>query len=64
MALKISADVAGESHALARLQHTNVMPIYSVHRAGPLQAVCMPFLGATTLADTLSVLKGRATPPR
>ena len=32
VALKISADVAGESHALARLQHTNVMPVYSVHR--------------------------------
>ena len=58
VALKISADVAGESHALARLQHTNVVPIYSVHRAGELQAVCMPYFGPTTLAD-VAVAVGR-----
>ena len=45
VALKVSADVVGETQALARLQHTNIMPIYSVHRRGPLQAVCMPYLG-------------------
>jgi serine/threonine protein kinase/tetratricopeptide (TPR) repeat protein len=64
VALKVSADVAGESHALARLQHTNIVPIYSVHRRGPLQAVCMPYLGATTLADTLDSLRSQATLPR
>ena len=64
VALKVSSKMAGESHALAQLQHTNVVPIYSVHRRGALQAVCMPYLGATTLADTLAVLKDRATPPR
>ena len=46
VALKISADVIGETHALAQLQHTNIVPIYSVHRSGPLQAVCMPYLGS------------------
>jgi serine/threonine protein kinase/tetratricopeptide (TPR) repeat protein len=64
VALKVSADVAGESHALARLQHTNVVPIYSVHRCGALQAVCMPYLGATTLADTLTALKSQESLPR
>jgi eukaryotic-like serine/threonine-protein kinase len=64
VALKVSADVAGESHALARLQHTNIVPIYSVHRRGPLQAVCMPYLGATTLADTLASVRSQATLPR
>jgi serine/threonine protein kinase/tetratricopeptide (TPR) repeat protein len=64
VALKVSADVAGESHALARLQHTNIVPIYSVHRRGPLHAVCMPYLGATTLADTLSTLRSHAELPR
>jgi serine/threonine protein kinase/tetratricopeptide (TPR) repeat protein len=64
VALKVSADVAGESHALARLQHTNIVPIYSVHRRGPLQAVCMPYLGATTLADTLTSLRSQAALPR
>jgi serine/threonine protein kinase/tetratricopeptide (TPR) repeat protein len=63
VALKVSADVAGESHALGRLQHTNVVPIYSVHRFGPLQAVCMPYLGATTLADTLTALKSQDSLP-
>ena len=60
VALKVSADVAGESHALAQLQHTNIVPIYSVHRRGPLQAVCMPYLGSTTLADTLASLRSQA----
>ena len=63
VALKVSADVAGETHALAQLQHTNIVPIYSVHRRGPLQAVCMPYLGETTLADTLADLKSQARMP-
>ncbi|MCA1686885.1 MAG: serine/threonine protein kinase, partial [Planctomycetia bacterium] len=42
---------------------TNVVPVYSVHRRGPLQAVCMPYLGATTLADTLADLRSQATMP-
>jgi serine/threonine protein kinase/tetratricopeptide (TPR) repeat protein len=64
VALKVSADVAGETRALAQLQHTNIVPIYSAHRRGPLQAVCMPYLGATTLADTLSDLRSQAVLPR
>ena len=57
VALKVSADVIGETHALAQLRHTNIVPIYSVHRSGPLQAVCMPFLGSGTFADVLRELK-------
>jgi serine/threonine protein kinase/Tfp pilus assembly protein PilF len=49
--LKVSARAPGEPEVLARLQHTNVVPIYSVHRQGPLQGVCMPYFGGTTLAD-------------
>jgi serine/threonine protein kinase len=64
VALKVSADVAGESHALAQLQHTNIVPIYSVHRRESLQAVCMPYLGATTLADTLSDLRSHEGLPK
>jgi serine/threonine protein kinase/regulator of sirC expression with transglutaminase-like and TPR domain len=52
--LKVAPDIFGESQTLAQLQHTNIVPIYSIHRAGPLQAVCMPYFGATTLADVLS----------
>src|SRR5262249_29226723 len=49
VALKVAANQFGESQTLAQLQHTNVVPIYSVHRTGPLQAVCMPYSGSTAL---------------
>ena len=61
--LKISPDIDGELRNLAQLQHTNVVPIHSVHRAGPLQAVCMPYLGPTTLAHVLDTLGGRPALP-
>lgn len=63
VALKVSADVGSETHALAQLQHTNIVPIYSVHRSGPLQAVCMPYLGSTTLADVLNDIRQHQTLP-
>jgi tetratricopeptide (TPR) repeat protein len=31
------------------LQHTNIVPIYSIHRVERLQAVCMPYYGSTTI---------------
>src|SRR5262249_15155131 len=55
--LKISSDGIGESQHLAQLQHTNIVPIYSVHRAGLFQAVCMPYFGATTLEDVYTNLE-------
>ena len=63
VALKISPDLTGESRTLARLQHTNIVPIYSVHRVDSFQAVCMPFFGATTLGHLLARYRGRATLP-
>lgn len=53
VALKVSADLTGESRALAQLQHTNIVPVYSMHRTGLLQGVCMPYFGSTTMADLL-----------
>ncbi len=49
--LKITTLPFDESRALAQLQHTNIVPIYSKHRADPYQAVCMPYFGVTTLRD-------------
>ncbi len=63
VALKVSADLAGESRTLARLQHTNIVPIYSTHREGPFQAVCMPFFGITTLAHLLHRFRGNTAVP-
>jgi hypothetical protein len=56
VALKITTDWFGESYTLAQLQHTNIVPIYSVHRAPPFEAICMPYFGATTLSRILASL--------
>jgi serine/threonine protein kinase len=54
--LKVSAHTALESLLLAQLQHANIVPIHSAHRAGRLQALCMPYLGSDTLADVYRYL--------
>ncbi|MEJ7637064.1 MAG: hypothetical protein WKF75_03500 [Singulisphaera sp.] len=57
MVLKVSAIEGNEPQTLAQLQHTNIVPIYSMHedpRAG-LRAVCMPYFGGASLS---AVLKG------
>src|SRR2546428_1620333 len=61
--LKVSASFRDESQTLAQLQHTNIVPVYSIHRANPFQAVCMPYFGATTLADILDHLQGGKSLP-
>jgi serine/threonine protein kinase/Flp pilus assembly protein TadD len=63
VALKIACDIGGESQALAQMQHTNIVPIYSFHRAGAFQAVCMPYYGRVTLAEVLRHLQGRDSLP-
>jgi serine/threonine protein kinase/Tfp pilus assembly protein PilF len=54
VALKVTTRPSAEPGQLAKLHHTNIVPIYSVHDAAPWQAVCMPYLGARTLADVVS----------
>jgi serine/threonine protein kinase/Tfp pilus assembly protein PilF len=63
VALKVSTNLFNESQTLAQLQHTNIVPIYSIHRVGPIQAVCMPYLGSTTLATVCKALQGEAPLP-
>ena len=63
VALKVSTGCFAESQKLARLQHTNIVPVYSFHRAGDLQAVCMPYFGSTTLGGVLDDLGQRRTLP-
>lgn len=53
--LKISAIEGAEPQTLAQLQHTHVVPIYSVHedvRTG-IRAVCMPYFGGAALSKVL-----------
>lgn len=63
VALKVARGLGAESNTLAQLQHPNIVPIYSYHSAGPFQAVCMPFLGGTTLASIVQSLSQRASVP-
>jgi serine/threonine protein kinase/Tfp pilus assembly protein PilF len=63
VALKISTHLFDESQTLAQLQHTNVVPIYSMHQSGTLQALCMPYFGSLTLADLMRDLAGRPSLP-
>jgi eukaryotic-like serine/threonine-protein kinase len=63
--LKVSAAEGSEHQTLARLQHTNIVPIFSVHeddRAG-LRAVCMPYFGGGTLSGILERLWTTTTRP-
>ncbi len=61
--LKVTADGFDESQTLAQLQHENIVPVYSRHRAGRLRAVCMPYLGSVTLRDVVEDLKGLGALP-
>ncbi|MCI0703622.1 MAG: protein kinase [Planctomycetia bacterium] len=63
VALKVSPDLSSEAQTLARLQHTNIVPIYSTHKAGLFQAVCMPFFGVATLEHLLRRFHKHATVP-
>ncbi len=51
--LKFSTKFPSEAGTLARLQHKNIVPIYSWHRHKSFHVVCMPYLGSTTLWDFL-----------
>ncbi|MCX7421544.1 MAG: protein kinase [Planctomycetia bacterium] len=61
--LKVSAESFAEADKLAQLQHANIVPIYSVHPAGDLSAVCMPYFGAATLADVVREVHGLRSLP-
>src|SRR5512135_769538 len=63
VALKVSAVRFDESQTLAQLQHTNIVPIYSIHRVGRLLAVCMPYFGSTTLRDVYDDLQQQGALP-
>ncbi len=53
VALKVVMKTLDEPEHLARLQHTGIVPIYSLHRIGAYSILCMPYFGAATLADWL-----------
>src|SRR5262249_48947097 len=58
--LKLCPLLGYEHLALARLQHTNVVPLYSVHDFPDrgLRVLCQPYLGGAALSELLGDLKG------
>ncbi len=54
VSLKVTTQRSTESSFLARLQHSNVVPVFSVHERDNCNAICMPFLGLATLKDILN----------
>jgi tetratricopeptide (TPR) repeat protein len=57
--LKVTGRGSGEHLTLARLQHTHIVPLYSVQDdpSRGLRVLCMPYFGGTTLASILARLK-------
>jgi serine/threonine protein kinase/Tfp pilus assembly protein PilF len=62
--LKVSAIEGNEPQTLAQLQHTNIVPIYSVHEdaAAGIRAVCMPYFGGASLSAVLQKLRKAELP--
>ena len=63
VALKVSRAEGEEPQILAKLQHTHIVPIYSVNDdpATGLRLLCMPYLGGANLAQVLEAAEHRMT---
>lgn len=55
VALKVAANLGNEPRNLARLQHTHIVPIHSVHddEQTGWRLICMPYVGGANLAQVL-----------
>jgi serine/threonine protein kinase/Flp pilus assembly protein TadD len=53
--LKVGMHGSGEAEILGRLRHDNIVPVYAMREdlLTGMTVVCMPYLGATTLADVI-----------
>jgi serine/threonine protein kinase/Flp pilus assembly protein TadD len=56
--LKVSRIEGSEPQTLAQLQHTHIVPIFSLHEdpAAGLRAVCMPYFGGASLGQVLQAM--------
>jgi serine/threonine protein kinase/Flp pilus assembly protein TadD len=63
VALKVSKAQSDEPQALARLQHSHIVPIHSVHDdpTTGLRLLCMPYLGGANLEQILAHARGPGT---
>src|SRR5262249_4812014 len=63
--LKVSAIEGNEPQTLAQLQHTHIVPVFSLHedKDAGLRALCMPYFGGASLSKVLrSAWAGGLTP--
>lgn len=58
---KLCSNANHEASLLGRLEHPNIVPILSVKtdRQKNLSAICMPYMGRTTLAHAIEHFRGR-----
>ncbi|NQU20582.1 MAG: protein kinase [Candidatus Nealsonbacteria bacterium] len=65
VALKVAPHGGEEAEMLGKLQHPNIVPVYSVQEdpATGLTAVCMPYLGRATLRDVVDRVFVDSRPP-
>jgi serine/threonine protein kinase len=65
--VKVAPRAGGEAEILGKLQHPNIVPVYSLQEDDQtgLAAFCMPYLGRATLADVLDhAFSGESIPAR
>jgi serine/threonine protein kinase/TPR repeat protein len=64
--VKVTTMGRHEAHTLGQLQHPHVVPVFSVHSddISGLTAVCMPYLGRTTLFDVVDAAFSRGKAPQ
>ncbi|MEZ6041373.1 MAG: protein kinase [Planctomycetaceae bacterium] len=60
--LKVTHHRTIEAQRLASLQHSNIVPVYSVHDGEKLSAICMPYLGSTMLSHWVQHLRSQPLP--
>ncbi|MEZ6129234.1 MAG: protein kinase [Planctomycetaceae bacterium] len=60
--LKVTRHKTIEAQRLASLQHSNIVPVYSVHDGEKLSAICMPYLGSTMLSHWVQHLRRQPLP--
>ncbi|HMF15761.1 MAG TPA: hypothetical protein VKE98_01080, partial [Gemmataceae bacterium] len=63
--LKVGMHGSAEAEILGRLRHDNIVPVYAMRQdmLTGMTVVCMPYLGATTLADVLEYAFARPGMP-
>ena len=64
--VKVSRGGTLEADTMGALDHPNIMSVYSVQvdKESNLSAICMPFVGRSTLYDVIDVAYGQERPPQ